>query len=170
MNCKAIDKCWLLALLNGAVVHGSSGFQEASGSSFLVFPSFVLFMPLGLLPALARPAAPNPPYFPACHSILVSPPPWEARVCTQRTAPESQNGSRTPGLGGRRVCPHSALVEEADFLTLQGSVWSEQLDGGQGTGRAAGVGGTSGWHRHLAKAGVLGLEFIGSEGGAREGR
>lgn len=68
------------------------------------------------------------------------------------------------GLRGRHVGPDSALVEEADFLTLQGSVWSRAAGWRPVDGRAARVGGTSGWHRHLAKAGVPGLEFVRSEG------
>lgn len=61
------------------------------------------------------------------------------------------------------------LWRKQTFLPYKALFGPEQLDGGQWTGRAAGMGGTSGWHRHLAKAGVPGLEFLGSGRGAREG-
>lgn len=136
--------------------------------SFPFLPFLCTICALGSPPFLARPA-PQPSHVsqPVIASLCCLHP-GGARLCTQRTAPESQTGPGLQGLRGRHVGPDSALVEEADFLTLQGSVWSRASGWRPVDPGAARVGGTNEWQRHLAKARVPGLEFVGNEGVGRE--
>lgn len=138
-------------------MHGSSGSHEASGGCLSrFFPFFILCMPWSLLPALAKPAAPHP-HISQMSQHLCASPPWGARVCTQRIAPESETGSRLQGLRGRHVGPDSALVEEVDFLTLTRlclvqSSWMEASGPGEQQEWAEPVGGTDIWQRPGSQA------------------
>lgn len=130
-------------------------------------------MPWSVLPAPAKPAAlhhsPPPTLFPRCHSISVPLHPRGARVCTQRIAPKSQTGSRLQGLRGRHVGPDSTLAEEADFLTLQGSVWSRAA-GRRPVDRESSRNGRNQWvAQTFGKGRVLGLEYVGSGRGLGKG-
>lgn len=136
-------------------------------------------MSWGLLPAPARPTAPSPSIFPSPwvlslsqHLCLLHPGKRErlhlisqlTRVYSQRTAPESQAGSRATGLEGQARGSRLSSWWKQTFLPYKALFGPEQLDGGQWSRRAVEVGGTSGWHRRLARARVPGLKLVGSEG------
>lgn len=69
------------------------------------------------------------------------------------------------GPRGWQAGPDSALaVERADFLTLQGTVWSRWLDGGHEAQRGAGAGRTTGG-KDMDNRGVPDQVSIGSDDG-----
>lgn len=117
-------------------MHSSAGFHEALGSCLFLFCPFLQAVRALGTPPLPLPGPqPQPLLFPSpCvlspsrHLCAFSTPGSQKgcitlvtciRRCRKRTAPISQ-----AGLRGGRVGLDSALLEEADFLTLQGSVWS----------------------------------------------
>lgn len=143
-------------------MYRSSGFHEASGSYLFFFCSFfrlclgVSFPPL---PGLQLPA---PPYFPApgssaCHSISAFSTLGSKKGCipsvscimvySQRTAPESQAGFRATGLEGQARGSRLSSLVEADFLTLQGTVWSRAA----GWGPVVPESSRSGWNQWVAQ-------------------
>lgn len=123
-------------------MHRSEGFHEPPGKLPLpLLPFFFqLSVPWGLLPCPCRVCCPRPLHL----SQPLGPQPIAASLCllhpreperltalvsgtrrfNQKTAPVSQAGWRAPGLEGQARESRLAVVEEADFLTLQGAVWS----------------------------------------------
>lgn len=147
----------VMLLCTGAQV--SMKLQEATFSFSALSLDYVLGSPSRPCQACSsQPLLISQPLGPQPVTASLPSPPWEARRAaslqsvaswfTAREQPQKVKLALGPqGLRGRHVGPDSALLVEADFLTLQGTVWSRAA----GWGPVVPESSRSGWNQWVAQ-------------------